>query len=1181
MKLKLLLTILCATIFLISGIFRANLYAKDAEPPVNPKVQDRYLVDVLKELSEKYQVIFSYKTQLLEGIVVDYEIKNEESLEISINRLLTETGLSYKFLGSKYYVIYKNNKRNKKHLKKLSRRIHQIQNLEEKGGMDLQPAGTNGFKRISAISKSIQQLRPLDKSISGTVQDENGNPLNGATVLAKGTKQGALTDGQGKFQLVISDEVTTLIVSYIGYATQRVEIGDQTVINVTLAESTSTLDEVVVTAFGIEREKKALGYSVQQIGGEELVEAREINVANSLKGKIAGVFVNSSSGGPGGSAFVQIRGSSSLDGKNQPLYVVDGIPISNDNLNQTRIFSGRDFGDGIKDINPDDIESISVLKGPNAAAIYGSRGANGVILITTKKSKRKGLGVSFNSNATFESINVFPKYQSSYGQTYDDTDAYFGKTTIDGVEYDVVPGWAIDNWGPPLDGRLVILPRLADLGPVPFVARQDNLRDFYNTGTTYTNTIAVDGGSEKVTYRVSASNMDNKGIIPNAEFSRRTFSLRFGADVTDRLHIEAKANYINSVGKNRPIIGVSSSRNVAGSLNLTPPNINLSWLKNYKNPDGSHRNWRSSPANPYWIVNEFPSKDSRDRLIGLISATYQVADWLSIMGRVGNDTYTESQRQQYNIGTPGGAYRNGRVDFNQYRVNELNADVLITANGKLSTNFSGSVSFGANKYRRSRETAATIGRDMNVPDVYTIENSNLVIPFYEFRAKEIQSVYMTGQLVYKSYLFLDLTARNDWSSTLGRENYSFFYPSASLSYVITDAFDITSNVLTFAKLRASYAQAGNDTDPFRTQGGYSVGTQLFKGQRFASINGTVPPTSLRNELSTSIEFGTDIRLFDNRLSIDFTYYDSRTTDQILPIGIPSSTGYQGLFLNAGEVSNKGIELFISAVPLQLDNSLRWEIGINFSKNKSIVEELVEGIERLDFITTGPASIVAIPGQPYGTIFGFKYKTSPDGTRVVHESGNYYMREDEQSILGDVQPDFLAGVTNTISFKGFSLSALIDIRKGGEIYSFSRQDQNAKGTGIWTDNRDNLVVEGVIDNGDGTYTPTSQTVWSQNFYAQRSWQNIGEEFVIDATYAALREATLDYTFSQGLLSKTPFRTARLSVVGRNLLYLTRAAKFKEMGVSPESAFAPTAAAQGYEAFSMPTTRSMGVNLSLTF
>lgn len=1032
----------------------------------------------------------------------------------------------------------------------------------------------------------VSQVFSQERSVSGTVTDaSDGTPLPGVNVIIKGSSMGVSADFDGNYTIKVPNNNVSLEFSYIGYETQTVAVGSRSLINVAMNTSSTELSEVVVTAFGIEREKKALGYSAQEIVGESLTEAREVNVANSLKGKVAGVFVTSSSGGPAGSTFVQIRGSSSLSGNNQPLYVVDGIPISNDNLNQTDIFAGRDFGDGIKDINPDDIATISVLKGPNAAALYGSRGANGVILITTKKSSaKKRMGVTYNSNTTMEMVNIMPKFQNNYGVGYDDTFG-FGTEVYEGVEYPA-QGGGVDSWGGKFDGRLVLIRSLIDLGPVPYSAQpKDNLRDFYNVGSTLTNTVAVDGGSEKINYRVSASTLHNKGIIPNSKFARQTFTATFGADVSDRLHIETKANFIKSGADNRPIVGVSSGRNVAAALNLVPRNIDLAWLamNGGRNEDGSYRNYKGgSPTNPFWLINEVTSEDNRDRFVGLLSATYKITDWLNIMGRIGSDSYVETQRQQYSAGTPGGSYVNGRVDFDTYKVNELNTDVLLTASGKLSNDFTGSLSLGANQFKRRYERSATIGRNMNIPELYTIENADLVIPSYSLIRKEIQSVFMTGQLAYKNYAFLDLTARNDWSSTLGNGNYSFMYPSASLSYVLSDAFNFNSNAITFSKLRLSYAQAGNDADPYQTKGGYTVQSNTFQGQRFARINGSVPATDLKNELTTSFEVGTDLRFFNNRLSLDFTYYNSKTSNQIMQIGLSESTGFGGLYLNAGEVSNKGIELFVSMTPIKVADSFKWVSDVNFSKNTSNIESLVEGIDRYNFISTGNASIIAQPGLPYGSILGYEYKRSPTGELVVNADGKSYVRADELSILGNIQPDWLGGFTNTFTYKGLSLSALIDVRMGGEVYSWSRYDQNAKGTGIWTNVRENLTVEGVIDNGDGTYTPSVQNnVLGQDYFAARSWGNIGEEFVLDATNASLREVTLGYTFSKKTLGNTPFDTARLSLVARNVMYLYRDSKFVEMGIAPDTAFSPTAAAQGYESFSMPTTRSLGFNLSVTF
>jgi TonB-linked SusC/RagA family outer membrane protein len=683
--------------------------------------------------------------------------------------------------------------------------------------------------------------------------------------LAEGNQNvGTVTNAEGIYSLKVPQGVKSISYSFIGMETKTVNIEASGVIDVALESSTEALGEVVVTALGIERQTKALGYSVQEVAGTSLAEARETNVANSLKGKVAGVFVNSSSGGPGGSSFVLIRGSSSLKGDNQPLYVVDGVPINNDNLGQAAL-AGRDYGDGIKDINPDDIESMSVLKGPSAAALYGSRGANGVILITTKKSSRKsGLRVSFNSNYTMEQINVIPTFQNRYGLGYDDNDASFGSITVDGETYSRQETWMQDNWGPEFDGRQIWVPGLSEeIGAVPFTAQpSDNLSKFYQTGATATNTVSLDGGSEIINYRVSLSNMDVKGVIPNNTFKRNTVNLTLGADVTDRLRVETKANYISQVGENTPYIGLSSAQNVAAALQTIPRHISLDYLKDHRAPDGSYRNWRNNnlPTNPYWIVNEMINESRRERLIGYALVKFELTDWLNIQGRAGNDSYTETRDEQYSMGTPSSAFRNGLVNTDQYRVNELNTDVLLTANGEISETLSGLVSLGANRYTRRYERLGLYGTSLDIPEFYTITNSLNVVPTNYLSRKEIQSVYMTGQLAYNNYLFLDLTARNDWSSTLGKDNYSFLYPSASLSYVITDALNIDSGILDFLKLRASYAQAGNDADPYRTLAGYTIYSTNFQGQRFAGINSTVPPVSLKNELTSSYEFGTDFRL---------------------------------------------------------------------------------------------------------------------------------------------------------------------------------------------------------------------------------------------------------------------------------------------------------------------------------
>lgn len=1019
--------------------------------------------------------------------------------------------------------------------------------------------------------------------VSGKVTSgEDDAPLPGVNIIVKGTTRGTVTDIEGNYSFSVPAQASVLVFSSIGYEIEEVEIGGRNEINISLMPDIQSLSEVVVTAFGIEREKKALGYSAQEVKGEELSIARETNVMNSLKGKVAGVHVNSSSASTGGSSFVSIRGNSSIGGNNQPLYVVDGVPINNDNLGAAGVWGGRDYGDGIQNINPDDIESLTVLKGPNAAALYGSRGSNGVILITTKKATKKGLGISFNSNATFEEPNVLPTFQNSYAGGYDDDFSSWSTTTIDGEEYPMYPGWMLDQWGPKMEGQLVAIETLPELGLVPLVGQpEDNIRNFYRTGKTFTNTVAVSSRSEQVNFRLSLSNLNNQSIIPNSSFDRNTVNMNVGASITDKLTVEAKVNYINQEGKNRPVIGQSSSESIAPSLNLLGRHVDLDWIKDYKTEDGEYRNWKNnSPTNPYWIQNEFLTEDTRNRIIGFVAATYDFTDWLSLKARVGNDFYTDVRYERIGQGTPGSSRRDGVVSKSIYHVKELNSDAILTAQKDFSSDFSGLLSVGVNHYTYQLDKEGYTGRKLDIDGLYEITNAiNINVEPY-FSQKETNSVFFAGQLGYKNYLFLDITGRNDWSSTLGVGNYSFFYPSASLSYVFTDAFEIDSRLLTFGKLRMSYAEAGNDASPYQTITGYVISQNGFRDQRYASVTSNVKNADLKNELTSSFEVGADIRLFENRLGIDFTYYNSSTTNQILPAEISATTGYNTILVNAGEITNQGVELLLTGTPISLANSFMWDVSLNFSKNKSEVISLVEGIDSYTLISTDNASIEARPGESYGNIVGFPYKRNEEGRFIITSNGSY-QRADERVVLGNIQPDWLAGFTNTFSFKRFSLSTLFDVRKGGQIYSFSKYDQTAKGTGKFTEDRENLVADGVVENEDGTYSENTKVVTGQLYYAQKAWGNIGEEFVLDADYVALREASLSYNFKPALLSKTPFSTIQLSIVGRNLLYLYRDPEVRLMGINPETAFAPTAAAQGYEFASTPTTRSLGFNLSFTF
>lgn len=1018
--------------------------------------------------------------------------------------------------------------------------------------------------------------------VNGSVTStEDGVPLPGVSVMVQNTTTGTVTDALGKYSLTVPSGKSKLVFSYTGRATYTVSVDNKSILDIKMDIDNNQLSEVVVTAVGVERKTKSLGYTVQVVDGQKLSEAREPNVVNSLKGRVAGVHVNPSSGGASGSSFVVIRGGGSITGNNQPLYVVDGVPIDNQTLNRPGLFFGqRDFGDGIGNINPDDIENVSVLKGPAAASLYGARGANGVILITSKKGKAGKMSVDFNSNATFEGLNSIPTFQNIWGGGYDDDYGVFDNVVINGETVSRWPSWLQDNWGAKYDGRKMAIQTWPELGVVPYTPQSgDSYKNFYRTGTTLTNTVGVSGGTDKAAFRLSVSDMRNKGIVPNNKFDRQTVNMLVNFKVSDRLTVESKINYIRQHSVNPPETG-GAGRSATVATNRIPLFINLDWLKTYKRANGTMINYRSGPPNnPYWLLNEVIADGTRDRIIGYVLAKYKFTDWLTLQARTGTDFYKDTRFSRIGINTP--FVTQGQMTNDEFNVKEENSDVLLTASGNLSKNITGSFSAGANHLNRTQRQLGVTGSGFNIPNLYHISNAKLVTARDFPSQKRINSVYFAAQTGYKNYLFLDVTGRNDWSSTLGLNNQSFFYPSVSSSFVFTDAFSVKSPILSFGKLRASYAEAGNDADPFRTTAGYDLSSSNYNGQPFAFVSGAIPLTDLKNELTQSYEFGAELKLFKNRLGIDFTYYSAKTINQITPVQISAATGFGTRLINAGEIQNKGIEIFVNATPVK-SKDFSWDVTLNFSRNKSKVVSLAPGLSTLTLLNAADATIQARPGEPYGNIIGKPFMRNENGDIVLTAQGKWQpaLRD---TILGNIQPDWLGGVTNTITYKGFAVSVLFDIRKGGQVYSLSKYNQIAGGTGKFTENRTNLIANGVILGTDGKYTKSDKVLLAQAYYAESGpWAGITETEVIDADYVALREASISYNIgSSSLLKRTPFKTAKLSIVGRNLLYLYRDPQFKTMGVSPETAFNTTSAAQGVEAVGIPTTRSIGFNLSFSF
>ncbi|MCC5906936.1 MAG: SusC/RagA family TonB-linked outer membrane protein [Balneolaceae bacterium] len=1023
--------------------------------------------------------------------------------------------------------------------------------------------------------------------ISGTVTSEDdGEALTGVNVVIQGTQMGVVTDLFGEYEIQIEDDSQVLVFSMVGFQTYQTTVGTRSTINVSLEVSEEMLGELVVTAFGLTRERRSLGYSTTTVGATALTEARETNVVRNLRGRVAGAEI-SQSPVAGGSSGILLRGVGSITGDNMPLIVVDGVPIDNSQTQSPDVgWGGIDYGDGIGGVRADDIEEITVLKGPNASALYGARASNGVLLITTKTGRaRTGIGVEFNSNVTFDQIGMKPQFQnrwaSGYGMNWDDA---WNTVTIDGQTYYEATG-GTDSHGPELDGRMIVLRHRPDLGPVPATPQpRDNIYDFYNTGITANNAIAFSGGDQTTTYRVSFTDERNEGVVPNSEFSSNSVSLRITSNVTDRLRVDGRANYYRHEGTNRPGLGGQLAQNTFLNLQMTARFVDLKWLEDYKGPDGRPMNISSRyPSNPYWMVNERQNSDTRDRVYGFLSASFDITDWLNLNVRGGTDTYLDQRFMRAALYDPGDL--DGRIENRAFRIQENNYDFLLNAMGNITDDFTGSFAFGGNYLTRSNEETSVLGTQLNIPGLYHINNANSRSTVYNLSAREMQSLYAMGQIGYRDILYLDLSARNDWSSTLGKGYESFFYPAASLAFVATDAFNIQSSVLTMARLRASYAQTGNDTFPYRTKAGYFLDSTDFNGIRMAGTPGTIPLVDLKNELTKSWEFGADIVLFNNRLSVDVATYFASTYNQIFSVPVSTTTGYGSRLINAGQIDNKGIELTLDARIIQTSN-FAWNLGFNAARNRNMVVELAPGVEAFNIASGGQVTAQARPGQPFGDLLGWGPDYTEDGRMILNENGTL-RRSSEQLIVGNMQPDFTGGIMNQVTYKGFSLSAVLDFRVGGDLVSMSMREGLMKGAGIHTQHREaEMYHDGVIpvfnEAGDIVeYRENDQPVDPIGFYPARVWGQFTPFWIVSGTYMSLNEMTLGYSFSPTFLSGTPLTNLRLSVVGRNLGYLILDKDLKKMGVPPLSSNSRSPAGMGFEENNFPLLRTIGFNVNVQF
>lgn len=1012
------------------------------------------------------------------------------------------------------------------------------------------------------------------QAITGKVTDNTGQPLTGVNVLVKGTNKGTVTNAQGAFSLSVATG-STLVFRYVGYLPQEVPVGTETQLTVVLKQDEKSLGEVVVTALGIKKEKKSLGYSVSEVKGEELTQARSTNIANSLSGKVAGLNVTSTATGPAGSSRIILRGNTSIDKNrnNQPLIVVDGIPINNDNLGSAGEYGGTDAGDGLSSINPDDIATISVLKGGTAAALYGSRASNGVLLITTKSGAfRKGIGVEYSSNIVFERPVV-----NNLDWQYD-----FGMG-LNGLKPQTAAearSAGLFSWGAPLDGSSVIQ---YDGISRPYSAIKNNFKKFYRSGYTFTNSIAASGGNEKVTWRFGATDMKNEATLPNSGIRRDNLSLNLSAWLGRKLHLNVYAKYIRERTDNRPRVS-DSPGNANFALYLLPTSLSVQTLKTSKlNADGNEFRWNANQyiTNPWFSVYDFIQHDKKDRFINTAELRYDVLDWLFVKGRIGADMFFRDNKAITPTGT---AYIVGGQINDQTRQNfyELNADIMLGVERAFARDWRVSGFVGGNVMRNRNDKLSLNGNTFNIPFFYDQSNLQTKTVTNDIFEKKINSIYASAEVSFRSYVYLTLTGRNDWFSTLPSNSNSIFYPSAGLSFVLSDAFTLPKWI-NYLKLRTSWAQVGGDTDPYRLRLAYSVQNPFTLGTTSLPVadvkkaqdgSYAVPNATLRPYVNTSYEAGLEARFFDSRLAIDFSWYTRKTKDDIVQTTISNASGYNTAFINVGKVSNKGVELMITGTPVRSKN-FSWDIIPNFAYNKSEVIQLDGKLNALKVadVRTFNVTIQQVPHQPFGVIQGFKFLRDDQGNILFNSAGK--PMQGPLTIFGTGVAPYTLGVTNNFSFKSFTLGILIDSRWGNKIYSGTNDYAYYFGLqkATLTGRKDGIMIK-AQDPVDPTRF-VDKRVDAQDYFQNIAF-NIAEPFIYSGAFIKLRQVILTYNLSPRLLDKLPITGASLSFVARNLWII-----YKDVpNVDPESTYS-NGAGQGAELLGYPQSRSYGLNLNVKF
>jgi TonB-linked SusC/RagA family outer membrane protein len=1037
-----------------------------------------------------------------------------------------------------------------------------------------------------------------ERRIKGTVTS-GGEPASYISVLVKGTTLGVATDEQGNFELTVPQSAKTLVFSGLGFKTKEVDISSGAVFNVELESDAMQLNEVVVTALGITREKRALGYATQQVTGEEITGSGEHNVVEALSGKVSGVEVIGSGGTPGASSKILIRGYADFTGDNQPLFIVDGIPIDN-STNDTRAgdypfnknLEGVNNSNRGIDINPDDIETINVLKGPSAAALYGIRAAHGAVIITTKKGRATGnqvVNVTFGTNAEFSMVNKLPERQFTYAQGVGGgkLDANGNPTTGTYVTADPgtdgIWGTGDDNpgtsstWGPKISS-------------VPGITSHDNAKEFFQTGTAFNNDLAIAGGNERTTFRLGVGNLNQTGVIPNTNFHRTSVRLTSETKITDKLSVFGTMNYINSGG-----IMAQNGSNLSGimlGLMRTPPSFDAKGTESQPGtlPGGIQRQYFTPYDNTYWSAYNNPFTTDLNRVIGNVSFNYKPVDWVDITYRLGDDNYSDRRQQIYAIGANQITPPTGEIDNDVQSHNEVYSDLLLTLRHQFSPDFSGSLTLGNNIDDRFDEDVFARGQQLTVPNFYNMINASNFYSSGGYTKYREAAFYGDLELDYKSMVYLGLTGRQEWASSFAENHNTFFYPSANLSFVFTELIP-KNNILSFGKVRYSFAQVGitpgSYTDrtylisPILSDGltnGLSfpyLGMNSFGYSELASLGNP----NLVPERVTNNEVGADLRFFNGRLNFDITYYYQKTSDIIYTRPLAPSSGFRSLIDNGATMENKGLELIASGSPIK-NKTFSWDISVNFSKYNTKVLSLPENIQQIN-IEDGFSGVYtyAVLNQPYGLIYGTKWERTPDGKLLIGSNG-LPVASATDTVVGNPFPDWLLSFRNTLTWKGLSLTFMFDIRQGGQIWDGTQARLNRLGITAATADRDrSFVVDGEVQNSDGSYSANAKKISAQSYYGVYLGDGAGsatENAIYDGSWVRLRDLTISYHIDASKFNHF-VKGIDIYATGRNLWLST-----KYPGVDPETSLTGAGSnINGFDYFNNPGTKSFLFGLRAQF